>query len=350
MTIFRPQSLKEACAILRAAAADEKSERREIRLIAGGTDLIPRLNQEFESCGGLCLLSAYPEMTGVRRETDGRLFVGAMTTLTALTKEPLLKRWRALTEAASRAATPQIRNQGTIGGNLLQENRCMYYNNQVPWSQVNRCFKCGGTQCFQYPKSRQCMALFQSDLAPALIAFGAKAQIAGLLSDGDSAGEILTMREIPVEDLYLPADRKNLQPGQIVTGILLPPLNGMTGSAYARWTIRQAFDFPLLSCAAAASFDGDPAEGWETARVSSCRIVFGSAGVKPRRFEAGEKAFEGLSGAALFEAAKGLRKEAGRLIMPFRDTRVDGEARREKAGDLLKEVIENLTVTVRKER
>ena len=316
MKVFRPGTIAEAVALL--------SENENMKLVAGGTDLIPRINQRFEKHAELCYIGGYPETSGVKEEEDGRIFVGASEKLSGLEKYPALAGYPALLQAAGRVASPQIRNQATIGGNILQENRCMYFNNQVPWSDVNHCFKWGGQQCYQYPKSKVCMALFQSDIAPVLISCGAGVRITG------SEGE----REMPVDQLYLPGGKKNLKHDEIVTGVLLPALADGDTSVYVRWTLRGSFDFPLLGCAVAMNVQDGVCSG--------CRIVFGAAGVKPQAFPAGDEAFIGKRIEELSAVAETLGEEAGKKIMAFRDTHVDGEVRREKAGRLLKAAVEKL--------
>ena len=283
MKVVRPESLDAAIKLVK--------EDEQLKLVSGGTDLIPRLNQRLEKHESLCFISPYPELTGVRR-ADGRIFIGACTRLAEIDKEP-----------------------------ILQENRCMYFNNQVPWSDVNHCFKWGGAQCFQYPKSKVCMALFQSDVAPVLIAYGAAVRIRG------SEGE----REMPVEQLYLSGGKKNLKHDEILTGVLIQEARETHRCAYVRWTLRGSFDFPLLGCVVSM----DVREGC----ASGCRIVFGAAGVKPQSFAAGEEAFEGKSVSELPEIAKSLHEEAAKKIMGFTDTHVDTATRKEKAGWLLEDAL-----------
>lgn len=315
MIIYRPTSLDEALFLL------EKDP--GLKPVSGGTDLIPRLNQRLERHPALCLLGNWPEMNNIRTE-EARIFIGARLTLSEIGRHPLLAPFKALRYAANHAASPQIRNQATVGGNILQENRCMYFNNQVPWSDVSRCYKWGGTQCFQYPGSRVCMALFQSDLAPVLMSYSASVRIKG------AGGEY----EMPIEDLYLAGGKKNLRHDELLTGVLFPEADSSHRCAYARWTLRGSFDFPLLGCAASMNV----LEG----KVRNCRIVFGSAGIRPRRFEAGEAAFDGQPAGSLKEIAHTLHEEASKVIMGFTDTHVDSASRKEKAGWLLEDALSSI--------
>ncbi|MBQ5950556.1 MAG: FAD binding domain-containing protein [Lachnospiraceae bacterium] len=322
MDVYSPKTLEEAIRLLDADPG--------LKVVAGGTDLIPRLNQRLESYDKLCYIRPYPETSGVRTEEDGRLFVGASVRLNETAEIPELAPYTALVSAATHVASYQIRNQATIGGNILQENRCMFFNNQVHWSDVNHCFKWGGNKCYQFPQSKVCMALFQSDVAPVLIAYGASVRVRG------PEGE----REIPAEKLYNswnakdPKNQKSLAHNEILTGILLPPAEEVGRSSYVRWTLRGTFDFPLLSCALAVRTEGDA--------VTRCGICFGAAGIRPQAFPAGADAFTGLALSELPAAAKGLHAEAAKRIQPFRDTHLDGNVRREKAGWLLEAAVAEL--------
>ena len=315
MLVHSAKDLADAAAFLTANPG--------ARIVAGGTDLLPRISQKLESHPALCYVDRLPETSGVRRMEDGSLFVGASVRLWEAAELPELAGYAAVAAAASKVASPQIRNQATIGGNILQENRCMYFNNHVPWSDVNHCFKWGGDRCFQYKKSPECVALFQSDVAPALIAFGALALIYG------PEGE----RRLPVEELYLSAGRKALAPNEILLGVLLPPLGEGTRSAYARRTIRGSFDFPLLSCAVRARIvDGTVAE---------CDAVFGAAGVRPARLPAAAS-LAGRRAEELPEAAKELLGGVAKVIAPFQDTRVNAPVRVDLAKSTLLEAIEKV--------
>ena len=116
----------------------------ETKIIAGGTDLIPRINQGIEEHASLLFLNGIDEMMGVEADKKGGMRIGAAVKLVAITEEPLLRGYTSLVQAAGKVASPQIRNQATLGGNILQENRCMYFNQSVCWSKVERCFKLGG--------------------------------------------------------------------------------------------------------------------------------------------------------------------------------------------------------------
>lgn len=146
----------------------------------------------------------------------------------------------------------------------MQENRCVYFNQSVSWRREEPCFKLGGNRCYQYQRSPECVALFQSDAAPVLIAYGAYAEWKSPRG----------VRTSPLEELYLPAGRKAKEKDEILTALIIPKAGGKLHSAYVRQTIRKSFDFPLVSCAVAL---------WtENETIQKAAVVIGSAGVCPQ--------------------------------------------------------------------
>ncbi|HEU4438785.1 MAG TPA: FAD binding domain-containing protein, partial [Methylomirabilota bacterium] len=189
------------------------------------------------------------------------------TTLTATWRHAELARhYPALATAAGLVSTPQLRNVGTLGGNVCVDTRCNYYNQSYQWRKaVNFCMKKDGEICLVAPGSPRCWAVSSSDTAPVLWSLGASVRIAGL------AGE----RSIPISSLYQDDGIQYLtkQPGEIVTEIVLPPAAGMR-SAYRKLRRRGSFDFPVLGVAVALRMDGD--------RVAEARIVLGAVASLPR--------------------------------------------------------------------
>lgn len=305
MNVNRMESLDSACRFL--------EENPQAKLIAGGTDLIPRLNQKIESREDLCFLDNLEELRGIKGNDDGHMFIGALTRLVELSKSPFLSNYTALIKAAGKVASPQIRNQATIGGNILQENRCMYFNQAVPWSEINLCYKRGGNKCYQYKNSKECMALFQSDIAPVLIAYGAKA----LIYSNDNT------REIPVSELYLPAGKKNVGHAEILLGIKLPPFTDHYLSSYVRKTIRGSFDFPLMSCAVFVTEKNE--------KIVDIAVVLGSAGVMPADIKDISPSFIGKRISDLPQLALGVLDAVAKHVAPFRDTRVNTPVRKDIA-------------------
>lgn len=315
--IEMPGSLKEVLEIMASKAG--------ACLVAGGTDLMPRMHRGLLQPPLLVLLEKVEELKVLRQEKDG-LFIGAGVRLADLARSAEVKPYRAVIEAASRVATPQIRNQGTVGGNLLQENRCMYYNQSVSWRrELYPCFKLGGDRCYQYRNSPQCVALFQSDLAPALISYGAVAVIRSSVQQ----------REIPLAELYLDAGKRALGHHEILVGVRLPAKHQPHLSAYEREALRGAFDFPTISCAIALDLSADQV-------VAGARVVMGAAGPYPRVVEEGEKILVGKKLAQLGEVAEELASASRKYIAPFRDTRVDGLVRRAQGQAVVQRALKTL--------
>ena len=311
------------------AAIKFLSKYPEARIVAGGTDLLPRINQKLESHDVLCYIDDLPEMKSVDVVSDRSVLIGASVRLSDIAEIKELDGYTALRHAASKVASPQIRNQATIGGNILQENRCIYFNNHIPWSDVNHCFKWGGNQCFQYKKSKECVALFQSDIAPVLIAYNAKAIIFG------PEGE----RELPVEELYLKAGAKNIAHNEVLKVIKLPSLVKGERSSYVRKTIRGSFDFPLLSCAVRLIVGEDGI-------VKNIKVVFGAAGIKPAVFKIAEETIVGNKISEMIDLADVLKSSVSKVISPFRDNRVNGSVRNEMAKETFSNAIAQVSQTI----
>lgn len=309
-------SLKEAFDAIRQDGA--------VYPVSGGTDILPRVNQKIEEHPSYLLLSQIPELRYIEPDGDGYT-IGAMTTLTEIAEAQMAEGARVLQQAASQVASPQIRNSGTIGGNLLQENRCIYFNQSVSWRREECCFKLGGDRCYQYRGSKECVALLQSDTAPALMSLGAT-----VVLEGESG-----MREIPVGELYLPRGRNNktLRPGELLTKVRIPSLRDVR-SAYVRETIRGSIDFPLISCAAALHMDGE--------RVCRASVVIGCAGSRPAHAEKSEELLCGKRLAEVKDCLEAAAEQAKSAIMPFRDSRVDGPTRKVMGVEAVRKALEML--------
>jgi 4-hydroxybenzoyl-CoA reductase subunit beta len=191
-----------------AEAAQLANADRSFAFIAGGTDLMVRQSLGLSAAKHLIDLSRIPELRGIthHRTTDGEtLSIGATTTLTELAMHPIIhSRFPALVEGVLSIATPPIRNSATVAGNLLCENRCIYYDQSEFWqTAAGGCLKCGSDVCIATGSTKHCYSVFISDLAPVLIVLGAHVEIvdAQHLSQNISAAEIHRTSK-PVEWLY----------------------------------------------------------------------------------------------------------------------------------------------------
>jgi xanthine dehydrogenase YagS FAD-binding subunit len=244
-----PTSLAEAADLLGTEAADAQ-------LLAGGMDLLGRLKTRIDTPKRVVNLKSIPGLAAIGETPEG-LSLGALVTLTDVAENPvLLAKYRAVAEAAKSVGSVQIRNAGTVGGNLCQRPRCWYFRHR---DYV--CLQKKGTTCFgEAGESRYhailgggpCYFAHPSDLAPALIAFDAAVRVVG------PKGE----RIVPLESLYcLPSYKLSmgltLDPGEILAEVRLPAPRSATRSTYVKFREKPSFDFALAGVAAALSFEGD---------------------------------------------------------------------------------------------
>jgi 4-hydroxybenzoyl-CoA reductase subunit beta len=236
-------------------------------LVAGGTDLYPNMKRRQFEPRVLVGLRGIKELVGVRGTAGAGLVIGAGTTLSATARHPEIARhYPALATAAGLVSTPQLRNVGTLGGNVCVDTRCNYYNQSYQWRKaVNFCMKKDGEICLVAPGSPRCWAVSSSDTAPVLWSLGATVRLLG------PAGE----RVIPIAELYRDDGIEYLakRPDEVLTEIVLPPASGLR-SAYLKLRRRGSFDFPVLGVAVALAMDGE--------RVVRARIVLGAVASLPR--------------------------------------------------------------------
>jgi 4-hydroxybenzoyl-CoA reductase subunit beta len=236
-------------------------------LVAGGTDLYPNMKRRQFEPTTLVGLRAIRELRGVGGSPRDGLRVGACTTLTAVATHPELARaYAGLATAAGLVSSPQLRNMGTLGGNVCVDTRCNYYNQSYEWRKaIGFCMKKDGDICLVAPGSSRCWAVSSSDTAPVLWSLGACVRLTG------PSGE----RTVPIAALYRDDGIEYLakRADEIVTEIVLPPADGWR-SAYLKLRRRGAFDFPILGVAAALRLEGDV--------VREARIVLGAVASVPR--------------------------------------------------------------------
>jgi xanthine dehydrogenase YagS FAD-binding subunit len=289
----RPRSLPEAIKHLAAGGA---------RAHAGGTDLLGCLRDGVFSSSILVSLSNLQELRGITETTDG-LRIGALTTITEIGRNPIiLERYPVLAQAAMEVASPQLRNQGTIGGNLCQKPRCWYYRGEFD------CLRKGGQTCFAIAGENQyhcitggdgCYIVHPSDTAPALIVLDARVRIAG-----SKATRTVAMEEFFVPPAKDPKKETILEPGEIVTEILLPaPPKGMR-SSYRKVRARRSWDFALAGVALVLTVS----EG----RVAHARVALGGAAPVPWRAREVEEVISGkqLDAATIGRAAEAATSKA----------------------------------------
>ena len=300
-----PSTLREASALLAEPNA---------MAVAGGTDVYPKMKRRQFAPGRLVSLRRV--VAASVRDGDGA-HIGAGATLTSIADHPLLReRYAALAEAASLISTPQLRNMGTIGGNLCLDTRCNWYDQSLFWrSAEGYCMKThADVVCRVATSSPRCLAVASADTVPALIALGATVTIA------NAAGE----REVELAELYR-EDGINylaLAKGDIVTEIRLPPSDGWR-STYLKLRDRGAFDFPIAGVAAAVRCEGDTA--------IAARVAITALGSSPKRVDAAAGALVGTrleeeaierAADAVFAAARPMDNTSGTIAERKRAARV----------------------------
>ena len=213
--------------------------------IGGGTDIMPLLKNEVRDDKDFVFLKKIPELH-VLEEKDGELIIGAAMTLTELAESELLNsRYAAIAQAASLTASPQIRNIATVGGNIMQDRRCIYFNQPHLWrSGLAYCFKTGGSICHQIPNSPVCRAIYYSDVATALIACDAEVEY---IENGEihrEGVETLIARHTVTNGLscheHLPI---------LVTRFIVPCSEAGERTGFYKYAMRTTIDFPLINFA-----------------------------------------------------------------------------------------------------
>jgi 4-hydroxybenzoyl-CoA reductase subunit beta len=277
-----PRTVAEAIAIRSDAGPDGA-------WVAGGTDLYPNMKRRQQTPKVVVGLTRVAELARIH-ERNGRLALGAGVLLADVEHDLRVRsRYPGLAHAVSEISTPPLRNMGTIGGNLLLDTRCNYYDQNFEWRQaIDFCMKKDGEICWVAPGSPKCLAVQSADTVPVLIAIEARAVLAS------SAGE----REIAVEDLYRNdgIDYLTKRPDELLTEVILPKENGWRAS-YRKLRRRGSFDFPVLSVGAAVWREGGI--------VTSARLVLGGVASAPLRLSASESALVGrpLGDASIADAA-----------------------------------------------
>src|SRR6059036_1342205 len=270
-TYLAPKTVADAARLLGEHGADAM-------IVAGGTDLYPNMKRRQFEPKVLVGLGGIGELRGVHGSASRGLSVGPMTTLTAVSRHAEVARhYPALAIAAGLVSSPQLRNMGTIGGNVCVDTRCNYYNQSFEWRKaIGFCMKKDGYICLVAPGSPRCWAVSSSDTAPVLWSLGARVRLRS------AAGE----RTIPVETLFRDDGIEYLakRPDEILADILLPPADGWR-STYLKLRRRGSFDFPVLGVAVALRMEGDVVRG--------ARLVIGAVASQPRPASAAAAALLG---------------------------------------------------------
>ncbi|MGI8897278.1 MAG: FAD binding domain-containing protein [Pyrinomonadaceae bacterium] len=260
-----PREISEALKIIAGAGP-------EGQFVAGGTDLYPNMKRRQQMPKTVISIMRVPELNQISGAGKSGLRIGASVTLTDVCENPIINRdYPVVAHAARTISTPILRNMGTIGGNLLLDTRCNYYNQNYEWRKgINFCLKKDGDICWVAPGSSKCWAVQSSDLVPVMVAIGAKLRFTSTLGD----------RVIDAADLYNDdgIDYLHKRSDELLVDIELPPTNGWRAS-YQKLRRRGAFDFPVLGVAAWVQLD-------PTGLVKDAKLILG--GIAPSPLEVKE--------------------------------------------------------------
>jgi len=292
--LLRPASAGEAVVMLAREGA---------RPLAGGTDLVPNLRRGIGAPRWLVDLSALPGFAAVHEDADGWR-IGAGLTLAQLAQHAALgAALPALAEAAAAVAGPAHRSAATLGGNLCQDTRCVFYNQSAWWRAANdHCLKLEGDTCHVAPQGKRCHAVYAGDVAPALIALGASVTLLGAQD---------AQRTLPLAALYQDdgAAHLMLQANELLVTVHVPSPSAGTVSGYRKMRARAAMDFPLAGVGMSLRLDAG--------RIAALKV--GVAGTNSHPLEL--TGTEALIGQAADEAAaEALGKLVGKQVSPMRST------------------------------
>ena len=234
--LLRPRTVDEATGYLAKYASN-------VRVLAGGTDLIPSMRQKLFEPRYVLDIRHIPELKGILRRIEAGVEIGALTTLTAVERSDFLRQhYPVLTEAARTVASPLLRNMGTIGGNICLDTRCLWYNQSLTWRKgCGFCIKKDGDLCHVAPGGSKCWAVFSGDTPPALLCLNAEIEIAS------PAGR----RRVPLREFYtgLGDEYRKLNPNELLTRVFLPESSADYLGIYRKLRVRGSIDYPLAGVA-----------------------------------------------------------------------------------------------------
>jgi len=303
--LLRPRTLEEAVDCLAKYPKD-------LRVVAGGTDLIPSMRQRLFEPQYVLDIRHIPALKGIQQR-DAEVEIGALSTLGAIEHSEFLRRhYPVLTEAAATVASPVLRNMGTIGGNICLDTRCLWYNQSLTWRQsCGFCIKKDGDLCHVAPGGKKCWAAFSGDTPPALLCLNAEIEIVS------AAGR----RRMSLHDFYTGEgdSYRKLQANELLTRVFLPNSSANFHGVYRKLRIRGSIDYPLAGVAIALQrSDG---------HVSDARVAITAVNPAPMMVKGASQALEGkLVDEALAESIGEL---AARTAKPLTTSALTPEYRRE---------------------
>lgn len=294
-------------------------------LIAGGTDVMPNMKHRLFTPNHLIGIKELPELQGIST-THSELVIGAGETLANIALNPLVQKYAfALAQAAGSVAGPQLRNMGTIGGNLCLDTRCTYYNQTFFWrNALGFCLKKDGTVCHVTKVGKKCVAANSADTPPVLMTLNGVVDLVSLNGT----------RTVPVADFFIADGIFNTvrRADEIVARVRMPLPPDSVVTAFTKVRQRNSIDFPLLNIAIAADLEGDA--------VRDMRIVVSALGARPRVVTGLEKVAFGQTLTA--ETIDGIAERAFQQCHPLENIIVDPDWRREMVRVYVKRTLRGL--------
>jgi 4-hydroxybenzoyl-CoA reductase subunit beta len=304
--LLRPKTLDDAVALM--AKHDG-----EVKIVAGGTDLLPSMKQKLFTPSYVLDLRGVAELCGIRDVPGAGVEIGALTTLTAVEHSPLIRReFPVLYEAVKTVASPVLRNMGTLGGNVCLDTRCLWYNQSLAWRKsCGFCLKKDGNLCHVAPGGRFCWAAFSGDTAPALLCLGAEIEVAG------PGG----LRRTPLSEFYVNDGivRLHLAKNEIVTRVHLPESAAGWRGSYQKLRVRGSIDYPLAGVAVALKM--------KSGRVDDARVAITAVNPAPHLLKDADAHLIGV--APTEEIAERIGELAARTAKPLTTSVLTPEYRRE---------------------
>jgi 4-hydroxybenzoyl-CoA reductase subunit beta len=237
-----------------------------LEVVAGGTEIMGHLKHRMINPSYVLSLRNVPGLSGIKTEGT-EIVIGSMTTLREVGRSPAIaKPWKALCQAADAVAAPPIQNIGTIGGNLLQNTRCLQFNqSEIVRKASGACIKTGGRTCLAVKGGDRCRSVYQGDMAPALIACGARVRF-------EKTG---SSRFVMLEEIFSGSGQSPFtkDKDELLTEIRVPVPLGRFASSYKKLRLRSSLDYPLASAAVFLSLSNGG--------IDDARLVIGACGPSP---------------------------------------------------------------------
>lgn len=307
---YEAKSIEDALGQVSSTVSDEiiKQTGKSAVIKAGGTDLLDLVKEGIVQPQKIVNIRNLPGLNQVTFDQQSGLRLGANTTLSEIESNNIVsERYHALYEAVSHAATPQIRNMATLGGNLMQRTRCWYFR-----SADHDCLRKGGGRCFARKGENEnhaimnnggCVSIHASSVSTALVAYDAFVEVVN--QDNEA-------RQIPIEEFFVspgedPTTETVLKSNELITAVILPTPSSRTKSFYVKQGVRESYDWSLADVALVAEMNGN--------KITKARIVLGAAAPTPLRSRDAERYLVGKQ--ANNESAAGTARAAIQRARPL---------------------------------